>query len=59
LTHRVGREARRARPGARRKRARQAHQRFFALWRNADAGVPVLRQPRAEYAKWGGGPRVV
>ena len=32
-------------------RARVAYQDFFALWKDADADVPILRQVKAEYAK--------
>jgi eukaryotic-like serine/threonine-protein kinase len=32
-------------------KARVAYQDFFTLWKDADAGVPVLVQARAEYAK--------
>jgi eukaryotic-like serine/threonine-protein kinase len=32
-------------------KARTAYQDFFALWKDADPGVPVLRQAKAEYAK--------
>lgn len=31
--------------------ARNAYQKFFALWKTADPDLPVLRQARAEYAK--------
>jgi eukaryotic-like serine/threonine-protein kinase len=31
--------------------ARTAYQDFLALWKNADANVPILRQAKAEYAK--------
>jgi DNA-binding winged helix-turn-helix (wHTH) protein/Flp pilus assembly protein TadD len=34
-----------------RNKARAAYQQFFALWKNADPDVPVLRQAKAEYAK--------
>jgi eukaryotic-like serine/threonine-protein kinase len=34
-------------------RARTAYQDFFALWKEADPDVPVLKQARAEYAKLG------
>ncbi len=33
------------------KAARKSYQDFLALWNNADADVPVLKQARAEYAK--------
>jgi eukaryotic-like serine/threonine-protein kinase len=32
-------------------KARTAYQDFLALWKDADAGVPVLQQAKAEYAK--------
>jgi serine/threonine protein kinase len=32
-------------------KARMAYQDFFALWQHADAGIPLLQQARAEYAK--------
>jgi DNA-binding winged helix-turn-helix (wHTH) protein/tetratricopeptide (TPR) repeat protein len=31
--------------------AKNAYQKFFALWRTADPDLPVLRQARADYAK--------
>jgi serine/threonine protein kinase/tetratricopeptide (TPR) repeat protein len=31
--------------------AKTAYQDFFALWKNADADIPALKQARAEYAK--------
>ncbi|HST10175.1 MAG TPA: protein kinase [Terriglobales bacterium] len=31
-------------------RARTAYQEFLALWKDADPGIPVLRQAQAEYA---------
>ncbi len=31
--------------------ARQAYQDFLALWRRADAGIPILKQAKSEYAK--------
>jgi hypothetical protein len=31
--------------------ARTAYQDFFALWKNADPDIPVLKQAKAEYAK--------
>jgi hypothetical protein len=30
--------------------SRMAYQDFFALWKDADPGIPVLQQARAEYA---------
>ncbi|MGE5205762.1 MAG: protein kinase domain-containing protein [Chlamydiota bacterium] len=32
-------------------KARAAYQDFFALWKDADAEVPILKQAKAEYAK--------
>ena len=32
-------------------KARAAYQDFLALWKDADADVPVLRDAKAEYAK--------
>jgi eukaryotic-like serine/threonine-protein kinase len=32
-------------------KARAAYQDFFALWKDADPDVPILKQARAEYAK--------
>jgi hypothetical protein len=31
--------------------ARQSYQDFFALWKDADPDVPVLREARIEYSK--------
>ena len=31
--------------------ARTAYQDFFALWKDADPDVPILKEARAEYAK--------
>jgi tetratricopeptide (TPR) repeat protein len=31
--------------------ARMAYEDFFALWKNADPDIPILRQAKAEYAK--------
>jgi hypothetical protein len=31
--------------------ARTAYQDFFALWKDADPDVPVLKEAKAEYAK--------
>jgi tetratricopeptide (TPR) repeat protein len=36
---------------AARARAYAAYQDFFALWKNADPDIPILRQAKAEYAK--------
>jgi eukaryotic-like serine/threonine-protein kinase len=32
-------------------RARTAYQDFFALWKDADSDIPILKQAKAEYAK--------
>ncbi len=32
-------------------KARQAFQDFFGLWKDADPGLPVLQQAKAEYAR--------
>jgi serine/threonine protein kinase/tetratricopeptide (TPR) repeat protein len=32
-------------------KARVAYQDFFALWKDADPGIPVLKQAKSEYAK--------
>ncbi len=32
-------------------KARAAYQHFFALWKNADSDIPILKQAKAEYAK--------
>ena len=32
-------------------RARIAFQDFFAVWKDADTDIPILRQAKAEYAK--------
>jgi hypothetical protein len=32
-------------------KARSAYDDFFALWKDADVDVPVLKQAKAEYAK--------
>jgi predicted Zn-dependent protease len=32
-------------------RARTAYQDFFALWKDADLDIPILKQAKAEYAK--------
>jgi hypothetical protein len=31
--------------------ARTAYQDFFALWKDADSDIPILKQAKAEYAK--------
>jgi hypothetical protein len=31
--------------------ARTAYQDFFALWKDADPDVPILKEAKAEYAK--------
>jgi hypothetical protein len=32
-------------------RALTAYQDFLALWKDADADIPILKQAKAEYAK--------
>ena len=32
-------------------KAKTAYQNFFALWKNADPDIPILKQAKAEYAK--------
>jgi hypothetical protein len=32
-------------------KARAAYQDFFALWKDADPGIPILVTAKAEYAK--------
>ena len=32
-------------------KARTAYQEFFALWKDADPGIPILKEAKAEYAK--------
>ncbi len=32
-------------------KARTAYQDFFALWKDADPDIPILREAKAEYAK--------
>ena len=32
-------------------KARTAYQDFFALWKDADANIPILQQAKSEYAK--------
>jgi outer membrane protein assembly factor BamD (BamD/ComL family) len=32
-------------------KARSAYQDFFALWKDADPDIPILKQAKAEYAK--------
>jgi hypothetical protein len=32
-------------------KARTAYQDFFAIWKDADPGIPILQQAKAEYAK--------
>ena len=38
-------------PGDAFTKARAAYQDFFALWKDADPDVPILKDARAEYAK--------
>jgi hypothetical protein len=32
-------------------KSRAAYQDFFALWKDADADIPILKEAKAEYAK--------
>ena len=32
-------------------KARSAYDDFFALWKDADPDIPILKQAKAEYAK--------
>jgi hypothetical protein len=32
-------------------RARTAYQDFFALWKDADPDIPILKEAKAEYGK--------
>jgi len=32
-------------------KARSAYQDFFTLWKDADPGIPILNEAKAEYAK--------
>jgi eukaryotic-like serine/threonine-protein kinase len=32
-------------------KAQTAYQDFFALWKDADPGIPILKEAKAEYAK--------
>jgi hypothetical protein len=32
-------------------KAKAAYQDFFALWKDADPDIPILKQAKAEYAK--------
>ena len=32
-------------------KAKAAYDAFFELWKNADAGIPILKSAKAEYAK--------
>jgi hypothetical protein len=32
-------------------KAKSAYQDFFALWKNADPDIPILKEAKAEYAK--------
>jgi eukaryotic-like serine/threonine-protein kinase len=32
-------------------KARTAYQDFLALWKDADPGIPILKEAMAEYAK--------
>ena len=35
----------------RHRKSHQAYQEFFALWKDADADIPIMKQHKAEYAK--------
>ena len=32
-------------------KARKAYEDFFALWKDADSDIPILKQAKAEYAR--------
>ena len=32
-------------------KAKAAYQNFFTLWKDADSGIPILNEAKAEYAK--------
>ena len=32
-------------------KSRTAYQNFFALWKDADPDIPILKEAKAEYAK--------
>ena len=32
-------------------KSRSAYQDFFALWKDADSDIPILKEAKAEYAK--------
>jgi hypothetical protein len=32
-------------------KAKSAYQDFLALWKDADPGIPILKEAKAEYAK--------
>ena len=32
-------------------KARKEYQNFFALWKDADPGIPILQQAKAEYSR--------
>ncbi|MGA2459248.1 MAG: hypothetical protein ABSF85_16900 [Terriglobales bacterium] len=32
-------------------KAKGAYQEFFTLWKDADPGIPILKEAKAEYAK--------
>ena len=34
-----------------RRKAKTAYQDFFALWKDADPDIPILKEAKAEYAK--------
>ena len=37
-------------------KARTAYERFFEMWKDADADIPVLRDARQEHARLGKNP---
>jgi hypothetical protein len=32
-------------------KAKAAYEEFFTIWKNADPGIPILKQAKAEYAQ--------
>ena len=32
-------------------KAKSAYQDFLSIWKDADSNIPILKQPKAEYAK--------
>ncbi len=33
-------------------KSRRYYQDFFALWKDADPDIPILKEAKSEYAKW-------